>query len=89
MDRTLGRIMLNVGNIISFRSGYVESKFIACELNIKPQKIQFLDKYHFVYLIEKETGTAKALRPPFFKPYTPKPAEHKIKSKGWFTLVSC
>lgn len=89
IDKNFARVMLNVGNIVCFRSGNIESRLIAGELNFKPDQIQFLDKYHFVYLTEKDTGTAKALRPPFFKTYKPKLAERKPKSTGWFPLVSC
>lgn len=90
IDDKMARTMLNVGNIVSYRLGHREAKFIANELDFKNQDIQFIEKYHVAYLTPKEKGIAKAPRPPFFIPKEPPTqAEPQRKSKpSWFTMES-
>ena len=88
----MARVMLNVGNIVSYRLGHREASFVARELNIPNQDIQFIEKYHVAYLNPKGRGIAKAPRPPFFKEVkTPTRAEPQRKpmKPSWFTLESC
>lgn len=89
IDERMARIMLNVGNIVSYRLGHREASFVAKELDVPSQDIQFLEKYHVVYLTPKGRGTAKAPRPPFFLPKVPPVTvepQRKPKKPSWFTL---
>ena len=88
-DQALVRVMLNVGNIISFAIGYNEAQLIARELNIRTEEVQFLEKYHFAYLTRDGKGFAKAPSPLFIRPIEPK-VELSIKSDKfkWFDLES-
>ena len=90
LGETIARVMLNVGNIVSYRLGHREAGFIARELDIPGQDIQFIEKYHVVYMTPKSKGLAKAPRPPFFLPKDPPTAvEPQRQSKpSWFTLES-
>ncbi len=49
IDEKMARVMLNVGTLLAFRSGYREASLIAKELCIPAETIQFLDKYYVVY----------------------------------------
>jgi len=89
IEERMARVMLNVGNIVSYRLGHREASLIARELNISSQDIQFIEKYHVAYLTPKGTGIAKAPRPPFFVPKEPpvtaEPQRKAIKP-SWFTI---
>lgn len=61
---------------------------IAKELGAPVADIQFLEKWHAVYMTPEARGIAKISRPPLVRKIEVK-AEPKIKSKGWFTLESC
>ena len=87
IDRKLADVMLNVGNIISFKNGWKEAMGIARELNMKPEEIQFIDKFHFAYKTPDEVGIGKASRPPVIPKVKKRPVELQPKSK-WFTLKS-
>jgi len=67
IEERMARVMLNVCNIVSYRLGHREAGFVARELDIPSQDIQFIEKYHVVYLTPKGKGIAKAPRPPFIK----------------------
>jgi hypothetical protein len=88
IEERMARVMLNVGNIVSYRLGNREASFIARELDIPSQDIQFMEKYHVVYLTPKGKGMAKAPRPPFFVPKEPPVVvEPQRKAKpSWFTM---
>ncbi len=90
IEEPMTRVMLNSGNILSYRVGSHEGHLIAKELDIKPQEIQFLEKYHVAYLIGKDRGIAKAIRPPLFKEKEPPvKVEPKREAKpSWFVLES-
>lgn len=90
IDERLARVMLNVGNIVSYRLGNREARFIANELDIIPQDLQFIEKYHVAYLTPKERGIAKAPKPLWIIPKEPpKQVEPQRKSKpSWFTMES-
>lgn len=88
-DEKLVRILLNVGNIVSFRLGAKEAQVVARELDITPQELQFLPKYHAYFLTPEGTGMGKAQRPPFVKPVEPKRPEPQREPEGeWFPLES-
>jgi len=83
------RVMLNVGNIVSYRLGHREASYVARELDFAPQDLQFIEKYHVAYLTPKARGIAKAPRPPFVKAIEPpKKVEppRKPMKPSWFTL---
>lgn len=89
IDERMTRVMLNVGNIVSYRLGHREASLIARELDFTAQDIQFIDKYHAAYLTPKGKGIAKAPRPPLIReikpPVTAEP-QRKSKKPSWFTL---
>ena len=90
IEERMARVMLNVGNIVSYRLGHREASLIGRELDIPSQDIQFIEKYHVVYLTPQGRGIAKAPRPPFVLPKEPPVAvEPQRKAKpSWFTLES-
>lgn len=83
------RTLCNVGNILCYRVGYREASLIAKEMNIRPEEIQFMEKYHAAYLTPEGKGFAKMNRPLYVKPREVVKAVPKVKTKGWFTLGSC
>jgi len=89
IEERMARVMLNVGNIISYRLGNREAGFVARELDMSSQDIQFIEKYNVAYLTPKGRGMAKAQRPPLFLPKAP-PVEvepqRNSKKPSWFTL---
>jgi hypothetical protein len=87
MDNDLIHTMLGVGNIISFQVPYREATYLSKEMDIKPQDLQFIEKWHAAYMTPDERGILKVSRPPFTPKWEPK-AEPKKKS-DWFPLVSC
>jgi hypothetical protein len=91
IDQALTRVMLNVGNIVSYKLGYREASLISKELGMAPEDLQTLEKYHVAYLTPKGSGIAKAPHPPFFKerkpPETVEPQRKSIKP-SWFPLES-
>ena len=91
IEERMARVMLNVGNIVSYRLGNREAAFVARELDIPSQDIQFIEKYHVVYLTPKGKGMAKAQRPPYFLPKEPPVAvepQRKAIKPSWFTVES-
>ena len=89
IEERMARVMLNVGNIVSFRLGHREAGFIARELDIPSQDIQFIEKYHVVYLTAQGKGVAKAPRPPIIAPKEPPVTvepQRKAKKPSWFNL---
>ena len=44
------RLMLNVGKSVSYRVGHNEARRIAPEMGMKPEDIQFLEKWHVAYM---------------------------------------
>lgn len=88
IDDKLVRVMCNVGTIVAYRLGSREAQVVGKEMVCPPQTLQFLEKYHLAYITPKETGIAKAPRPPFFKKLKITKAEPQRKSKGWFPLES-
>lgn len=89
IEERMARVMLNVGNIVSFRLGHREAGFIARELDIPAQDIQFIEKYHVVYLTAQGSGKAKAPRPPIIVPKDPPTmveSQRKSKKPSWFDL---
>jgi len=91
IDDKMTRVMLNVGNIVSYRLGYREASLVARELDLNIQDIQFIEKYHAAYLTPKGKGIAKAPRPPLVREIKPpvvvEPQRKSIKP-SWFTLES-
>jgi type IV secretory pathway TraG/TraD family ATPase VirD4 len=89
MDERMTRVMLNVGNIVSYRLGHREASYVAKELAISPNDLQFIEKYHVAYLTPKETGVPKAPMPPYVKAIEPpkmvEPPRKPMKP-SWFTL---
>jgi hypothetical protein len=88
INEKMVRVMLNVGNIVSFKMGHREARYIAPEMGMRAEDLQFLEKYHLAYMIPKETGIAKAPAPPFIKRIEIKRVETQFESKGWFKLQS-
>ena len=92
MDDKMTKQMLNVGNIITYKLAYRDAAIIAKELDIEPQAIQYLEKYHVAYMTTKERGIAKAPYPLFVKEKsapTSVMVEPQRKSKpSWFTTES-
>ena len=89
IDDRMTRVMLNVGNIVSYRLGSREASFVARELDISPQDLQFLEMYHVAYMTPKERGIAKTPYPPFFNQIKlPEKAmpEQKSTKPVWFIL---
>lgn len=87
IDEKLVRVMLNVGNIISYRLGYKEASYVARENKFTTEEIQFLEKYHVAFLTDKDRGIAKTPRPPFIKPIEIKSVRLQAEpTKGWFDL---
>jgi hypothetical protein len=86
IPQQLQRVMMNMGTIISFQLGYQEAQLLARELNVTPQDIQFLEKYHCWYLTGNQTGICKAPSPPYIKRIPLKrPEPKKSPLKGtWF-----
>lgn len=91
IDEKMARVMLNVGNVVSYRLGHKEARLIASELDFPVQDVQFLEKYHVAYLTPEARGVAKAPRPPLIFPRKlPVKAEPQRKSRpSWFSLESC
>ncbi|ABC77905.1 ATP-binding protein [Syntrophus aciditrophicus] len=90
IPETMTRVMLNVGNIVSYRLGHREASYVAKELDIEPQTLQFIEKYHVGYMTPKERGIAKAPRPPIFTAIKPpkKAVLHRKSRPSWFTAES-
>ena len=88
IGKELSAVALNCGNLICFRVGYSEANMIAREMNMKPQELQFLEKYHLAYKTDNKVGVVKAPRPPLVRRLVPK-ARPQRKSGGWFPLESC
>lgn len=91
IEGAMTRTMLNVGNIVSYRLGYREASYVSKELDITPQELQFIEKYHVAYLTPKARGIAKAPRPPFFIPIQPPKVvapQPKSSKPRWFTRTS-
>jgi hypothetical protein len=91
IEPSMTRVMLNVGNIVSYRLGYREASYVSKELDITPQELQFIEKYHVAYLTPKARGIAKAPRPPFFIPKEPPKVvapQPKSSKPKWFTRTS-
>lgn len=89
IDEKLSRVMLNSGNLVVYRLGYREASMLSKELDMMPQDLQYIEKYHVAYLTQKQKGIAKAPRPPFFIPREPKKVEPQFKSRPrWFPLAS-
>jgi hypothetical protein len=89
IDDRMTRVMLNAGNIVSYRLGHREASYVAKELAMAPEDIQFIEKYHAVYLTPKGKGIAKAPRPPFFKEVKPPKMvepQRKAMKPSWFTM---
>lgn len=89
IDPALARVMLNVGNIVSFKLGYREASLISKELGMAPGDLQNLEKYHCAYLTAKGSGIAKAPHPPLFKERKPPEMvepQRNSKKPSWFTL---
>lgn len=89
IDPALARVMLNVGNIVSYKVGYREASVVAKELGMSAEDLQFIEKYHVGYLTPKGRGIAKAPHPPFFREVNPpekvEPQRQAIKP-SWFTI---
>ncbi len=86
IDPDLTRLMLNVGNIISFRIGNREAQSLGKELLCEVEKLQLMDKYYAAYLTGNETGIVKAPRPPLFQKLELKKEAPPKKQDGWFEL---
>ena len=89
IDEKMARVMLNVGTLITFRSGHREASLISKEVCIPAEEIQFLEKYHVVYKTPQETGIAKTPRPPIFKEIKLKAVKPVVKTGGWFNMEPC
>jgi hypothetical protein len=89
MGEKLGRIMLNVGNLLSFRVGYREAALMAREMRMKAEELQFLPKYHLAYKTLDQVGVVKAPQPPLVKPLSIKKTAPPKRPEwfGWFPLV--
>ncbi len=87
MDDTMVRTLLNVGSIVAFRLGAREAHMVAREMDISPEELQFLEKYHLAYLTAGAKGLAKAPRPPLVRKIAPMKVEPPRKAqRGWFPL---
>jgi len=89
-NEKLTRVMLNVGNIVSYKLGHKEASLISKEINIPTSSLQFIEKYHVAYLTPKERGIAKAPRPVLFLRKDPpeKVVPKRTAKPSWFTLES-
>ncbi len=90
IDDRLARVMLNVGNIVSYRLGHREASYVARELDFPTPSLQFIEKYHVAYLTPKGKGIAKAPRPVWvIQKEPPVRVEPQRKSTpSWFPLES-
>lgn len=90
IDEKMTRTMLNVGNVVSYKVGYREAQHIAKELFMTPQELQSLEKYHVAYMTPKESGIAKAPRPPLIieKELPIMEVPQRKASPSWFMLES-
>lgn len=86
IDERLSRVMMNVGSIISYRVGFREASLIGREMNVSPQDLQFLEKYHLAYMTPIERGIAKAPSPPLFESLAVEKAKIETKPGDWFKL---
>lgn len=89
IEERMARVMLNVGNIVSFRLGHREAGLIARELDIPAQDIQFIEKYHVVYMTAQGKGMAKAPHPPLIREVAPPMVvepQRISKKLSWFDL---
>jgi hypothetical protein len=88
-DERLARVMLNLATIISYRLGHREARLVANEIDITPQQLQFIEKYHVAYATPKSKGIAKAPRPVWItqkEPPTMVEPQRKPMKPSWFTL---
>lgn len=91
IEERMARVMLNVGNIVAYRLGHREAGFVARELDISSQDIQFIEKFHSAYMTQKGKGIAKAPRPPFIKETKTPVGTTELQRTSkfiWFTLES-
>jgi hypothetical protein len=88
LGERLGRIMLNVGNLLAFRIGYREATVLAREMRMKTEELQFLPQYHLAFKTQGEVGIVKAPRPPIVRSLQPQQTAAKPETswRGWFLL---
>jgi len=89
IDERLARVMLNVGTIVSYRLGHREARLVANEIDITPQQLQFIEKYHVAYATAKAKGIAKAPRPVWITRKEPPTMEEPLRKPikvSWFDL---
>lgn len=88
LGEKLARVMLNVGNLISFRVGFKEAQLISREMRLRPEDLQFLSKFHVAYKTPEGVGVLRAPRPPIVKTREPKKKTPKLQHKwhGWFPI---
>jgi hypothetical protein len=88
IDSRLVHAMCNVGTLVAYKLGAREAQILAREMDITPQELMFLEKYHLAYMTPRNRGFCKAPRPPFIKKIArPKGAPAvKRKWKGWFPM---
>jgi hypothetical protein len=86
LEAPMVRVMCNVGNIVCFQAGYREAQNIAREMDIAPQTIQFLEKWHAAYMTPEERGIIKVPRPIFVPKMEIKVAPKKKSVARWFPL---
>jgi len=87
MPEDLKQIMLSVGSIISYRVPYREAVYFAKEMDIQPQDLQFIEKWHAAYMTPEQRGIVKVPRPPYVPKVEIQVAPKKKASK-WFRLQS-
>lgn len=86
-DDIMRKVLLNVGNICTYRVGYQDAQLIAKELDMAPQDLQFIEKYHLAYLTPKARGIAKAPHPVLVREVQPPKVAPQRKAKPvWFDL---
>jgi hypothetical protein len=86
ISQHIHRVMMNVGTLISFRIGYQEAQILAREMNIKPEDIMFLEKWHCYYKTENQVGMCKARSPVYIKKIEPRPKPKRTLQGSWFPL---
>lgn len=89
INERLTRVMLNVGNIVSYRLGHREANYVAKELGIPTESLQFIEKYYVAYLTPKGKGIAKAPRPIWViskEPPVKVEPQRKPMKPSWFAL---
>jgi hypothetical protein len=74
-DDRMVRVLMNVGNIISFKVSSREAQQLARELRVEAGTLQTMEKFHLAFMTPNVRGIARAPRPvPIIKRFQPAPS---------------